>query len=153
MRHKHKLSAQKLEELRLELEELKTKGRQELTNRLESVKNDIVEELENPFLDINEDRFFLEKQITDLEEIIKNSVIAKADNDNGKVEVGSCVRVAFESYEEEYCIVDPLEADPLNRKIASDSPVGAALLGARVGDTLSVDIAGIKKTFRVLRIN
>ncbi|HVX92574.1 MAG TPA: GreA/GreB family elongation factor, partial [Candidatus Dojkabacteria bacterium] len=44
-------------------------------------------------------------------------------------------------------------ADPLNKKISDDSPIGHALLGAKIGDVIEVKIGNVNKTFRVLKIS
>lgn len=149
----HKLSAQKLAELKRELEELKSKGREEISNRLESVQHEIVEELDNTFFSINEDKFFLEKRINELNDIIEHTQIVEVEDSAETVCLGVKVKVGFENYDDTYIIVDPIEADPLSKKIASDSPVGSVLMGRKVGDTVSVEIAGLKKVFRILSIN
>ena len=55
-------------------------------------------------------------------------------------------------FEEEYEIVSAMEANPLKNKISDESPVGKALLGRKVGDSVTVDIGLVVKVYRVLEI-
>ena len=57
-----------------------------------------------------------------------------------------------EDFEDEYRIVGPHEADPMNNAISIDSPVGAALIGKRKGDELTIEIPGGLSHMKVLSI-
>ena len=57
-----------------------------------------------------------------------------------------------EDFEDEYRIVGPHEADPMNNAISIDSPVGAALIGKRKGDELTIEIPGGLSHLKVLSI-
>jgi transcription elongation factor GreA len=84
----------------------------------------------------------VEHHILELEDTIRNAqVIDESDITTDRVSVGSTVKVLnlADNKEEEYSIVGGPEANPLRRRISNESPVGAALLGHTVGDT--VDIA------------
>ena len=54
--------------------------------------------------------------------------------------------------EVEYVIVGSAEADPFEGKISNESPVGKALLGARVGETVEVQVPDGVSKFKVLEI-
>jgi len=82
-------------------------------------------------------------------------VIDEEDIAIDKVSVGCTVKVYDEDFKEEaeYTIVGSTEADPMNNKISDESPIGKALLGKKVGDTVSVEVpAGIIK-LKVLEIH
>ena len=109
---------------------------------------------DHTFSDILEDKRFLEKRINEIKEILSNYEIVNKGK-NGKTDVvviGSVVTVGFESFEEDYTIVSALEANPLEKKISDESPIGKALIDAKVGDNVLVDTGVIKKEFRVLKI-
>ena len=71
-----------------------------------------------------------------------------------QVSVGTTVKVLNVSakMEAEYAIVGSEEADPWNGKISSESPVGTALLGAHVGETVTVELPVGTADFTVLEI-
>jgi transcription elongation factor GreA len=87
----------------------------------------------------------LEQRISELEETIRNAVVVDENNvSTDMVSFGNTVRVAdiLDGEAEEFTIVGGPEADPDVGRISNDSPVGSALLGARVGDVVSVVTPG-----------
>ena len=151
---KHKLSASKVSELKKELAYLESKGRKEIEEQFDTLKNQVIEELDNPYISISDERLFLETRIHEIEEILANTEILDENisRNADTVEIGSIVKVGFEHFEVEYTIVDPIEADPLSKKIASDSPVGKALIGHKLGDSVDVEVSGIKRKYWILKI-
>ncbi|MCS7039013.1 MAG: transcription elongation factor GreA [Anaerolineae bacterium] len=96
-----------------------------------------------------------EGRILELREKLKYAVII--DKDNGPtdvVDLGRTVTIRdLELGEEEvYAIVGSTEADPSNGRISNNSPMGAALLGKRVGDIVTVKTPGGEFSYQVLRI-
>ncbi|MDY6304953.1 MAG: GreA/GreB family elongation factor, partial [Oribacterium sp.] len=87
--------------------------------------------------------------------LLKNVEVVDADEvSTDKVSFGSKVKIHDMEEDEdlEYQIVGSKEANILQNRISNESPVGKALLGSRVGDTVSVEIpAGILK-YKVLSI-
>ncbi len=80
-----------------------------------------------------------EGKIEELEYQIKNAVIQEASNDNSHVHLNSVVTVVDEDDEEEvYTITSVTDYDVLENKISIESPVGAALMRKKVGDTVTV---------------
>lgn len=149
---KYQLSSSKVRKLEEELEILSIKGRKDISERLESLQHQTIDELDDPFTEISEDKFFLEKRIKEINEILKNVEITEENEKSSKVILGTNVRVGFEGFEQVYRIVDPLEADPLNSKISIESPVGKALLGSKVGDIINIQINNSVYKYRVLEI-
>ena len=97
----------------------------------------------------------VEAQILELEETLKNvKIISDSEISTDIVSIGSTVTVYDETYNEEteYTIVGPTEADPMSGKISDQSPIGSALLGAKIGDTVTVHTPGGEVTLRVLNI-
>ena len=85
----------------------------------------------------------IEVQISELEETIAHAkVISDHEIQTDVVSVGvSVVIYDFEFEEEiEYTLVSSREVDPLNNKISDQSPIGRALIGAKVGDIVTVDV-------------
>ncbi len=87
----------------------------------------------------------LEAEIIDLENTIRTAlVIDDSEVSTDRVNIGTTVRVYDEEYGEEieYTIVGARESDPLNNRISNESPVGAALLGKKRGQTVKIDAPG-----------
>ena len=84
----------------------------------------------------------IETQIAELEEILKNAEVVQDNNtDKDAIKMESVVKLHDVEYDEdiEYVIVGSSEADSLNNKISNESPLGAAMLGKKVGDTVKVE--------------
>lgn len=94
---------------------------------------------------------FIEGRISELEEIIKSAKVAK-QGDNGFIVVGSKVVVHIDGDEEEFHIVGAPEANPLEGKISHESPLGASLLGKKVGDKVEVEAPIGKLKYTILNI-
>lgn len=150
---KHYISSHKLEELTKELETLTTSGRKNISERLADLHNQTVEELDNPYADVIEDKDYMEKRISEIKSILSNYELIDENANHQIVEIGSKVKVGFESFEDTYEIVDPVEADPINKKISSASPVAKALIGHKVGDVVEVTVNFISHRYRILSIS
>ena len=74
-------------------------------------------------------------RIKELEELIQHAIIVE-ESDNGTVGLGSSVKIILDGKECEYKIVGSNEADPFENKISDRSPVGAALIGKKKGETV-----------------
>ena len=137
MTHKNKeyLSKEKFQELKIELENLKTKKRKEIAEELEFAKSlgDLSENAE--YHEARESQAALEDRIANLESILANAEIVGTHHTN-QVEVGSTVHVkkTGDKTEKVYIIVGSEEADMLAGKISFKSPLGQALLGKKKGE-------------------
>jgi transcription elongation factor GreA len=97
----------------------------------------------------------VEGRILELEDILRRAKVIdeSAAHASGRVVVGSGVKVDQDGVVRHYQIVGGPEADPVNGKISNDSPVGLALLGKAVGETVSVNVPkGVIKV-KVLQID
>lgn len=139
--------------MKLELQELKTKKRQEIAHRLEHAKSlgDLSENAE--YQETKEEQSFVEGEIAELEERIRGAVLIKKDSSADRVAIGSTVRVRSERGEETYMIVGFEESDPLAGKISNESPLGMAFLGHRVGDAVEVRTPGGTVTYTIVAIS
>ena len=70
----------------------------------------------------------------------------------GGIEVGTKVTVKVNGKENTFDIVGEWEADPINKKIAHDSPLGLALVGKKVGDKAEVEAPAGKVTYEILAV-
>lgn len=130
---------QKLEE---ELEELKTKKRPEIVERIKIARSygDLSENSE--YESAKDEQAFVEGRITTLENMIRFAQII--DNEgvaSNEIAIGKTVvfKELPDGEEEEYTIVGSAEADPFAGKISNDSPIAQALIGKHEGETVSID--------------
>ncbi|MBU5335806.1 transcription elongation factor GreA [Intestinibacter bartlettii] len=142
----------KLEE---ELEYLKTVKRKEVAERLKVAISfgDLSENAE--YDEAKNEQAKLEEQILKLDEKLRKAVIIdESQIDLDIVTVGSIVKLYDYDFDEEieYSIVGSAEADPFEGKISNESPVGKALLGARVGEEVEVQVPDGANKFKVLDI-
>ncbi len=144
-----------LVKLELELEELKTVKRREVSARLQEAISygDLSENAE--YDEAKNEQAFVEARINELEEQIKLAEIIKESKDKkGTIEIGSTVKLKMTGGEEhEYEIVGSTESDPAMRKISNESPVGAAVLGKKVKDIVEVVAPGGKFKYEILKVS
>jgi transcription elongation factor GreA len=130
----------KLEE---ELEFLREVKRKEVAERLhEAAESSLGEFVEDPeFEAAKNEQSFVEGRIRELEVLLANAkVIKKKRKTNGEVEIGVTVVIREGRRKpEEYLIVGAAEANPREGKISHESPLGRALLGAKVGEKVEVE--------------
>lgn len=146
------LSAEGLEKLKTELNDLKTKKRKEIASRLEHAKTlgDLSENAE--YQEAKEEQSLVETQIVELEEMIRDAVLIKKDHGTDNVTVGSTVQIKSDQGEESYTIVGSEEANPAEGKISNESPLGRAFLGHKVGETVEVRTPAGAVTFKIMVI-
>lgn len=145
-----------LEKIKSELEYLKNERRAEISDRLELAisHGDLSENADYAYA--KQEQAFVEGRIKDLEDSLRRAQIIDHDGRNDKVRVGSTVTLAeqgFEDEEETYHIVGVHEADPANGRISNESPIGKALLGAKKGQTVTVDAPAGQMRFIVKSIS
>jgi transcription elongation factor GreA len=131
-----------LEKINSELEYLKGERREEISSRLELAisHGDLSENADYDYA--KQEQAFVEGRIKDLEDSLRRAKIINHDGRKDRVRVGSTVTLfeeGFEDEEETYFIVGIHEADPAKGKISNESPIGKALLGAKVGQTVKVN--------------
>jgi transcription elongation factor GreA len=98
----------------------------------------------------------VESRIDELQQMLKNvRIIDAAKNGiSGKVSIGSKVEVEIEGDKESFLIVGSAESDPAKGFISSESPLGKALLGCKVGDKARVTITdGAETEYKILAIS
>jgi len=97
----------------------------------------------------------IEARIEEIEKILKNAeVVVEDEVDLDKISVGCRVKIYDCEFEEEleYKIVGSTEASSLQGKISNESPVGKALIGAKVGDVVKVETQAGEIEYKVLEI-
>ncbi len=144
------------EQLRGELEVLRTDRRREIAERIAAARafGEIAENAE--YDDAKNEQMMLEHRIAQLEDRLTNArVIDTKDVDTSIVSVGSVVRLRDVDAKEtiEYFIVGSAEANPIERKLSNESPVGKAIMGRKKGETVEVITPrGSKVKFKIMEI-
>ena len=134
----HLLTEDGLVRLTAELERLRTDGRERLAERLNRAFDDGQDDefVDNAELEAaRHEQSFLEGRIIELEGILNNyEIIDRSNNKANTVQIGDWVTVkeVGEDEEERYMLVGAAEADPVEGRISNESPLGIALLGAKV---------------------
>jgi transcription elongation factor GreA len=143
-----------LKKLEEELEYLRTVKRAEVAQRLHDAmgEGDIDENAE--YDDAKNEQSFVEGRILTLEAMIKNAVIIQQEGKHrDQVMLGSTVTIVENGGEPEtYHLVGSAEADPRKGRISNESPLGKALLGKRVGDTVMVSAPAGTLSFQIISI-
>ena len=137
-----------------ELDELRTKKRPEIADRLKEAiaYGDISENSE--YDAAKNEQAELEYRIGELEGLLKNAKVIEGDLKTDTVHIGQKVKIRKEGSKEsvEYTIVSSSEADPINGKISNVSPVGAALIDKRVKDKVEVKLPEGMVIYEILSI-
>jgi transcription elongation factor GreA len=138
-----------------ELEYLSTERREEISERLEIAisHGDLSENADYDYA--KSEQAFVEGRIKDLEDSLRRAKIIENNGQTDKVRVGSTVtvvEVGFDDEPESYHIVGVHEADPGNGRISNESPIGQALLGRKIGDTVSAKIPVGEISFKITAI-
>ena len=144
-----------LQKLKEELEYLKGEKRKEVVEAIRVALSfgDLSENSE--YDEAKNEQAKVEGRIAELEEMLKHvKVIDDSKVTTDEVNVGAKVKVYDETWEEEveYSIVGSTEADPMANKISDQSPIGTALIGAKVGDVVDAETPGGIVKLRVLSI-
>ena len=140
MDKKNILTYEGLKKLEDELENLKVVRRKEVSQKIKEAR----------------EQGDIEARIEELEKILKNAeVVVEEEADLDKVSIGCSVKILDCEFEEEleYKIVGSTEANSLKGKISNESPVGKALLGKKVGDTVTVETPAGEFSYKVLSIH
>ena len=139
--------------LEAELEDLKTNKRRELAERLNFAikQGDLSENAD--YIAAKEDQAFLEGRIRTIEVMLRHVTLIE-EQSGGAVRIGSRVKVQEAGFDDDeaFSMVGAAEANPLEGKISNESPLGKALMGRRVGDSVQVSAPAGLLTFRIAAI-
>ena len=156
MDEKNILTYEGLKKLEDELENLKVVRRKEVSQKIKEAREqgDLSENAE--YDAAKDEQRDIEARIEELEKILKNAeVVVEEEADLDKVSIGCSVKILDCEFDEEleYKIVGSTEANSLKGKISNESPVGKALLGKQVGDTVTVETPAGEFSYKVLSIH
>lgn len=152
MSEEYFLTQEGAEKMRAELDDMKTRQREELAKRLRFAiqQGDLSENAD--YHKAKEDQGFLEGKIREYEEILAGVKIIEKKA-SSVVDVGSHVTIKEGSYPEEtYHMVGAREANPREGRISNESPIGSALLGHKVGDEVTVKTPGGQMKVTIVKI-
>ena len=150
------LTPQGYKQLKSELDRLKTEKRREIAERIAAAREfgEIAENAE--YDDAKNEQMMLEHRISQLEERLGDArVIDPKRVDTSIVSIGSVVRLRDVAAKQtvEYFIVGSAEANPAERKLSNESPVGRAIIGRKKGETVEVVTPrGSKVQFKIMEI-
>lgn len=138
-------------QLQAELDDLVSVKRPALVERLSLARSmgDLAEN--SDYQSAKEELGFLDGQIAELEELVKNAKVVQPAN-NSQVDLGHAVTVKVNAAQVKFQIVGEWEAKPAERKISSSSPLGQALLGKKIGESVEVDAPAGKIMYTVVGI-
>lgn len=154
---KNLLTREGLKKYEDELQELKVVKRKEVSQKLKEARaqGDLSENAE--YDAAKDEQRDIEARIFELEQLLKNVEVVDVDSDEGdgkKIAFGYTVKLLDKELKEEMVVTikGASEADSLNGSISNESPLGKALIGAKKGETVSVEApVGVIK-YKVLDI-
>lgn len=152
---KNILTYEGLKQLEEELQELKVNKRREVAQKIKEAREqgDLSENAE--YDAAKDEQRDIEARIEEIDKILKNAeVVVEDEVDLNKINIGCRVRIMDMEYDDilDYKLVGSTEANSLKGKISNESPVGKALIGKKIGDTIEVETqAGVIK-YKILEI-
>ena len=152
--HDSFLTKEKYEELKKELDHLKTVRRKEVAESLEYARSlgDISENAE--YQEARDMQAAIEERIQYLEQVIKEAKIVAHTKKGDAVGLGSVVSIKNDKDKEPrvYSIVGSEEANIHDHKLSYLSPLGEALMGKTKGDSFTFETPGGKQTYTILKV-
>ena len=146
----HQITKEGLEKLKTEQDNLMTK-RPQVLERMSTAREqgDLSENA--GYHAAKEELAFIDHRLRELKFLIRSAQVIES-RQNKVVDLGSVVTVSAGGKETVFTIVGKLEADPTNGKLSQVSPIGNALLGAKVGEQVEVNIPDGKITYKIIQI-
>ncbi|MEO8580993.1 MAG: transcription elongation factor GreA [Patescibacteria group bacterium] len=148
---KIELTQEGYDEMVAELAQLKNKH-QPAVDRVALARSygDLTENAE--YQAAREDLSFLDSRIEELENVIAQSKVIKHHTQT-IIRVGSKVTLKHNNKMLDYQVVTAWEADPVENKISSDSPLGKALLGKKQGEELKVEVPAGMQQYNIIKVS
>ena len=147
------LTQEGLDELKKELDELINIKRPENIQAIKEARalGDLSENAE--YDAARNEQAQIEARIKELEYKLEHSKIVKIKKVSGEANIGSTVVIEDEDGEQdEYKLVSALESDPFNNKISVESPLGVAIKGHKIGDTVQVESPNGGYSVKILNV-
>ncbi len=148
------ITAEGIEDLRAELEQLEGPARQQMAARIKVAREegDLKENAE--YHTAKEDQAHLETRIKRLQERLRNAVVVEVDAESDAFAFGRSAEVLDEASGETnvWTLVGSTEADLSQGRLSAESPIGKALMDAQVGSSVEVETPRGAKAFKVLKL-
>ncbi len=147
------LTKEGLAELKKEYDELVNVKRPRVLEHVSQARNmgDLSENAE--YVASREELTFIDGRIDELEIILKQAVVIRDVKSPGHaVKLGSTVTLNSNGKKEIFTVVGEWEADPTNKKISHESPLGKVLIGKKVGEKVQVEAPAGKITYSVISV-
>ncbi len=153
---KNILTYEGLRQLEEELHDLKVNQRRLVAQKIKEAREqgDLSENAE--YDAAKDEQRDIEARIEEIDKILKNAeVVVEDEVDVNVINIGCKVKILDMEYDEEleYKLVGSTEANSLRGKISNESPLGRALIGAKVGDVVSVDAHAGTMQYKILKID
>lgn len=151
-RQKHFITETGLEDIKKEYDFLVTTRRASIIARLQQTREmgDLAEN--SAYDEVREEQVMLESRIEELEKALNSYIVSQKTQEHDFVVIGSSIVVEIDGQRDEFSVVGTMEANPAKRMISNESPVGKALLGARVGETVEVVTPIVRAKYKILEI-
>ena len=139
--------------LQNELKDLQDNKKPKAIDRLQKARNmgDLSENSE--YTSSKDELAIIEDRIFEIQETLKKAEVVEDRHNNHEVSLGSHITVLTNGEEKDYHIVGEYEADPATNKLSTTSPIGKALLGKKVGDTVEIEVPAGTTQYKILKIN
>ena len=152
MKKKLQLTKQGLEELKRELEELVSVKRPKMVDRLSYARSQGDLSENSDYANAKEELEFTDGRIEELGQVVATAEVVKDGGNGNGIGVGTKITVKVNGDKIIFQMVGEWEADPINKKISPESPLGQALVGKKVGDEVQVEAPAGKLKYEILAI-
>ena len=147
------LTKEGLAELKREYDEIVNKKRPDVLTRVTQARNmgDLSENAE--YVSAREELTFIDGRIDELEILLKQAVVIRdSKTPTQAIKLGSTVTLNDGGKKEVFTVVGEWEADPMNKKISHQSPLGKVLIGKKGGEKVEVEAPAGKLTYSIIEI-
>ncbi len=149
---KIQLTKKGYDDLQTEHQDLVKNKKPQAVDRLQKARamGDLSENSE--YTAAKEELAFVEGRTREIEEILNQAEVVENHSSGNKVEIGTSVIVETDGKKELFQIVGEFEADPMNKKLSQNSPIGQALINKKVGDTVEINIPAGTVQYKIVDI-
>ncbi|MEK7165393.1 MAG: transcription elongation factor GreA [Patescibacteria group bacterium] len=146
------LTQEGLDALKREYRQLVDQKRPDAVKRMAAAREqgDLAENSE--YAAAREDLSFIDGRIAELEEILQKAKVVAIKHTKNLVDIGGHVTINVKGKNDVYTIVGEWEANPKDKKISHSSPLGKALMGKKVGETVEVEAPAGKVLYKIMHI-
>lgn len=148
---KYHMTQSGLEKAQIELEALFLR-RKEIIEKIKAAKEQGDLKENGEYHEAKNDMAFNESKILELEDLIRNAEVVQSPTNSQFVALGSKIKVRNGVGEREFLIVGASEANPAERKISDESPLGQAFMHRSVGEEVEVETPAGVQRYTILEI-